>query len=982
MSRHRFLWLACLTLLASPLSLSAQTTTGTVRGYVKDQNGAPVADAEIRAQNIETGVQRTTTTRADGGYILPGLVPGTYDLVARSIGHSPQQRRVVVQIGATLLADFTLQAGAVELQAVKVEGGTPAVELRTSEVATNISQQQVQNLPTPSRNFLDLAALAPGVIVSPDRTDLRPRNFTAGAQGPGEVNVFVDGASLKNDLTGGEGPNSGIAGQDNSRGNPFPRSAIQEYRIITQNFKAEYQRASSAIITATTRSGGNTWTGNAFTYYQNKGLVALDSFSLGSAKPDYSRYQVGLSAGGPLIRDRLRFFGSYEGNYQNRAATVAITPPTGFGPAVDTIPFTSFNRSFTSPFRETLLFGKLTYDATPHSTLEWSGSLRHEYDIRDFGGNAAYAKAVHYGQDVDFSSLKHTSVTGPWLNEAMLTYSRFRRTQTPQTPGIPQRDYGFAVLGSYETNQDFTQKRLGFRDDLTYTGFRSGGEHVIKVGVALDRLTYDVNKGNNQFPTFRYGNLVNCNPNCTGDVSYAYKNPFKLEWAAGNPFLTAHNMTLGAYAQDDWSPTSRLTLNLGIRWDYESHMLNYDYVTPQNVRDTIRLYNAQLQHPIDTLEYFTDGTQRKRFLGAFQPRLGFSYALDQNNMTTLFGGIGIYYDRSYFDLSIDEMQKLTYPKYSVYFAPRDSTTPGAGQIPWKDTYLTTDTSVLRAAVDSGGAALGEVWLIGNHTKPPRSTQFSLGVRRQLGRYVVSVAYAGVRGVNGLVFNWANFDFNSNNPRTCCVGASPFHGFNNIVFTTNSVKTWYDALQIQVTRPYQQRTRGIGWGGGMSFSYSTRSMQGIDASDDEFAFPQAYLITKHPINDEKAHLVANWVTDVPYAYGVQFSGLITLGTGPRLDVAGRFNPAMYEPGGFTPDHFAFLIPAKIWAFREVDLRLRKTFPSVSGTTMAFTLDLFNAFNFQNLGCYNTNDRTDVANFGLAHCVNSDARRLQVAAEYGF
>ena len=126
-----------------------------------------------------------------------------------------------------------------------------------------------------------------------------------------------------------------------------------------------------------------------------------------------------------------------------------------------------------------------------------------------------------------------------------------RMSMNRVTPSIgPTRrgmspDYGFAVLGSYETNQDFTQKRLGFRDDLTYTGFRSGGEHVIKVGVALDRLTYDVNKGNNQFPTFRYGNLVNCNPNCTGDVSYAYKNPFKLEWAAGNPFLTAHNTLEG-----------------------------------------------------------------------------------------------------------------------------------------------------------------------------------------------------------------------------------------------------------------------------------------------------------------------------------------------------------------------------------------------------------------------------------------------------
>src|SRR5256886_8382016 len=326
MLRHRFLWIVGSALLAFTPSLNAQTTTGTVRGYVKDQNGAAVSGADLQAQNIGTGVQRTTTTRADGGYILPGLVPGTYDLVARSIGHSPQRRRLVVQIGATLLADFTLQAGAVELQAVTVEGATTALELRTSEVATNISQQQVQNLPTPSRNFLDLAALAPGVIVSPDRTDLRPRNFTAGAPRAGEVNVFIDGASLKNDLTGGEGPNSGIAGQDNSRGNPFPRTAIQEYRSIKQNVKAEYQRASSAIITATTRSGGNTWTGNAFTYYQNKSLVALDSFSLGSPKPDYSRYQVGVSAGGPLIRDRLRFFGSYEGNYQNRSNNINITP--------------------------------------------------------------------------------------------------------------------------------------------------------------------------------------------------------------------------------------------------------------------------------------------------------------------------------------------------------------------------------------------------------------------------------------------------------------------------------------------------------------------------------------------------------------------------------------------------------------------------------------------------------------------------------
>src|SRR5437762_9397743 len=273
MSRHRFLWLACLTLFSFPLSLSAQTTTGTVRGYVKDQNGTAVADAEVQARQVETGIVRSTTAHADGSYILPGLTPGNYALSVRKIGFGPQRRQVVVQVGATTPADFTLQAGAVELQAVTVQAA-PVVELRTSEVATNVTPQQIQQLPTPSRNFLDLAALAPGISVSEDRVNsIGFRTFSAGGSTANQVNVFVDGTSLKNDLTGG-----GVAGQDASRGNPFPRNAIQEYRVISQNFKAEYQKASSAIISATTRSGGNTWSGNAFFGYQDRGLVALDTF--------------------------------------------------------------------------------------------------------------------------------------------------------------------------------------------------------------------------------------------------------------------------------------------------------------------------------------------------------------------------------------------------------------------------------------------------------------------------------------------------------------------------------------------------------------------------------------------------------------------------------------------------------------------------------------------------------------------------------
>src|ERR1041385_8122114 len=113
MLRHRSLWLVCISVLSFPLSLPAQTPTGTVRGYVKDQNGTAVGDAQVQATQTGTGVVRSTTTHADGSYILPGLTPGNYDLSIRKIGFTPQRRPVVVQIGATLLADFTVQAGAV-----------------------------------------------------------------------------------------------------------------------------------------------------------------------------------------------------------------------------------------------------------------------------------------------------------------------------------------------------------------------------------------------------------------------------------------------------------------------------------------------------------------------------------------------------------------------------------------------------------------------------------------------------------------------------------------------------------------------------------------------------------------------------------------------------------------------------------------------------------------------------------------------------
>ncbi|MGH9894067.1 MAG: hypothetical protein ACREA0_19230, partial [bacterium] len=409
----------------------------------------------------------------------------------------------------------------------------------------------------------------------------------------------------------------------------------------------------------------------------------------------------------------------------------------------------------------------------------------------------------------------------------------------------------------------------------------------------------------------------------------------------------------------------------------------YDYVTPQNVVDTLTRYNDSMPTPLDLSRYISTGNNRKPFYGAFQPRLGFSYALDRDNKTTIFGGFGIYYDRSLFDLfAVDETIKLSHPTLFVNFAPR-GVTPVGSQVAWNDSYLTADKATLAALAGTFGTA--EAWLIDSKAKPPKSRQFNLGVRRLIGDALVSVTYAGVRSVNGLVLNWTNVGLNPDG--SCCTSFNLVaHGFRNFLFSTNDVKTWYDALQIQVDRPYRRSGENFGWGAGLAYSYTTRSLQGVDGLGDGFAFPNTSNIPKHPSNDEKHRVVANWIVDVPYLFGIEFGGLITLGGKFRQDVGcpGRFcgngtSGDDYERGGFT-------VPGT-FPYQNVDLRLRKDFPSIRGTTLGVTVDVFNAFNRDNFGCFRTGNRNEMDSqgnniFGTPACVITDARRFQLGVEYTF
>src|SRR5437667_7336901 len=253
LGRHLFPSLA-LVVTAAPAAVS-QTSTGSIRGYVTDSSGTPIAGARVVAVNPLTSTQREATTQSNGFYAMLGLVPAEYDVTARQIGMAPQKVHVRVLIGEVFPLDYKLGATAIQLEAVTVAAATTGVEMRTSEAATNVTQQQINNLPTSTRNIFDLAALAPGITTQNDQINSTQKRFVAGtsgagatpAYGPDQVNVFVDGASYKSDIMRG-----GVVGQDRTRGHLFPRHSVQQFRVITQHYTPEEREASSAMLHATT----------------------------------------------------------------------------------------------------------------------------------------------------------------------------------------------------------------------------------------------------------------------------------------------------------------------------------------------------------------------------------------------------------------------------------------------------------------------------------------------------------------------------------------------------------------------------------------------------------------------------------------------------------------------------------------------------------------------------------------------------------
>jgi hypothetical protein len=950
-----------LTVLLVPQLALAQRTNATVNVEVSEEGRAAPAGVTVTAINTNTGATAKGTPRGDGVHVLPGLPPGEYLITALPPSGKEASRWVKLEVGQTMNLDIDLaeRAPVIEGETVMVEGRL--TDATSSEIAVNVTREQIENLPQMNRNFLSFAQLAPGVRINDD--EFR-KDVQAGGLLARQTNVFVDGVSLKNNVLEG-----GVIGQDASRGNPFPQLAVEGFRVISQNFKAEYEQAGAAVITATTRSGGNDFHADLFATFQNKDLVARDYFALQKQqpRPELARYQLGAGVGGPVVKDKLFFFLTYEANLHNRANAVAVKNASLIDDPALLSTLRTYEGQFISPFREHLGFGKLSWRPEDNQMLEVSASLRRESDIRSFGNENSYENAEDVRINTTTALAKHQWWLGSVLNEAALQYLMGQWNPAVLNPDKPGLLYdGVLKIGGRDTTQDIIQQSFTIRDDVSMSDLHWAGHHFVKTGARVALQDYKA-------ATYLFGN-----PLFKFRSAESFAFPFEAKYGVGDPQVHANNTQIGLYVQDDWQPTKRLTLNVGVRWDVESNALNNSHRTPDDIRAAVTAWAPSIVAATGRDDYFpvekflTDGTQRPAFLGAVQPRIGFTYDVLGNESTILFGGAGRYYDRTLFVYSRGELERLNFDELTYRFSADGSPRDGAPTIAWQSGFTPTK-ELLDALRASGQAPKKEIWLLENDTKPPHSDMYSLGVRQHAGPVNASLTFTHV--VNENEFGWY---IANRHPETKQFLPTP-DGYGNVIISSDERQARYTAFQLAIEKPFSSvaSTGFFRWGASLAYTlgYSFQRGDGF-----YFDFPDPKTAPWSPgETDERHRLIFSAVTAWPYE--ITLSTMVTLGSGLPYTIKDESlgdTDALREIRRYSERADGLV------NYSQIDLRLGKDFTVARRHKMGAFVEVFNLLNTRNFGGYNGDIFFDRPNpeFGEPTKLIGPTRSLQAGVRYSF
>ena len=894
--------------------LLGQAVNGTISGTVTDPSGGAIANATVQVTNTATQVVRTVTTNAQGRYSVPELIVGTYDVRVAATGfQSSVQANVPLSVGAERVVDITMKIGEAQ-QTVTVEAQAAQVDTASSAVSTLVETKQVQDLPLNGRNYTQLITLAPGIQAmkpsAPGFYGTGEDYSVAGARPEGQA-FLMDNSNVQDFWN--HGPGSAVLGTT------LGVDAIAEFSIQTNTYSAQFGGA-GAVINAVTKSGTNDFHGTLFEYLRNSALDAR-AFYDPHQIPGFRRNQFGGSVGGPIKKNKAFFFFNYEGLRNNQGLTqVAFTPTAAAragasSPLINQIlsyyPLPTYNivggvgnvqEVGTQVGDENYLLGRVDYTiSNSDSIFARYVSDRAYFNDPFSGGPIPLWPETHHTAN-QYATVEERHIFSP----SLLNLARISFVRTREGSDLTNNEDGLYFYPSNLKNGTllitglsplgssiflpfyFVQNKFDEGDDVYWTI----GNHSIRFGADIMRVQSNLNApgwlgGEYSFsslpqflaaqPTFFLGPLPNL---LDGDRDF-------------------REFDVNSYIQDDWKVNNRLTLNIGLR---------YEFVTNP----------VTALHPLYAITNFYTSTDWKLVpnvfrnnpsLKNFDPRFGFAYSPFKDNKTSIRGGFGIFHD---------PIAPRTYAS-AYYFDP-----------PFSSDFILFPTF----PYPNFGAAPGPSQSNGvdyNTNVTPYIIQYNLNIQREIApATILQIGYVGSKGVHLFyqadrnapvpfvgadghqVFGTLTPFGIANNPRQ-----NPALGsFNSAEDGANSV---YNSLQVTVNRRFQKNVQGQA-----SYTWS----HCIDDSSSTYGLEEGGFPVQNPLNmaadrascafDRRHSLVVSSLIALPFhgtfpghqlIEGWQVTGIATVhsgipfNVGDGFDQAGTGNIFAYDRPNLNPGYTA-------------------------------------------------------------------------------
>jgi carboxypeptidase family protein/TonB-dependent receptor-like protein len=851
-----------LTMALGVPSTSAQITAATLSGVVADETGGVLRGVDVALKNVETGLTRSVVTADDGSYNMPGLPPGSYEARASVPGFTPAVRSgIQLAVGQQTSLNLTLKVGTTET--VIVAGAPALVDTKSSSLSALVDEKTIEELPLNGRNFIELALLQPGVAAFSMRG---PGSLTSRGQ-----QININGANGRSNSYLLDGANmSSYAGVavSTAADTTLGVDMIQEFRVVTNAFSADYGRAMGGVISVVSKSGANQPHGSGFEFFRNSAMDARNFFDSGAAPP-FERHQLGLTAGGPVRKDKTFFFAGVERLVESLGLTRLTTVPSAAARAGQLWPINPVVRPYLDLFpapngpeqegglaRFTFRVDQTTDETSAQVRVDHNFSAADTLFIRYTIDGAARGLPTLYPQ---FSSDQKSrsqwltieekrTLSPALLNTARFSYSRVKLGQTVVSEGVaPALAFvpgqttvgeiaisGVDVLGPTRNNPSNNDiEYFTFSNDLAY----SRGRHFLKTGVLVEpNHTYALTSTNVR-GRFAFTSLEN--------FLAGRSSRFTGVLPGADIERARRNTLFGFYVQDDLTLHARLMLNLGLRYEFDT------VPNETNGRD------SSLRNPATDVDFTVGPIYENPSLRNLGPRVGVVWDILGDGKTSVRGGAGVYYD--------------TDGTFNTALLGATFTPPFAFPV-----NIVNPTFPYPSF--NGVAADRAARAIDDHVRQPRMLTGHVSLEREvLPSLVLLAGYAGSRGYNlpqAIEGNPAVPQIQPDGTKFFPLNALRRNpNWGSIDFRTANGRSWYNALQLGATKRFSR-----GFQGQVSYTLGkvtdeTQGQVGIDATNSS-VFPQDPIDPQNdrgPADFDVRHVLTMNVTwEVPF--GEQFTGI--------------------------------------------------------------------------------------------------------------